>query len=100
MKTLEFYQDESGNPCARGSDQRLATYLETDIQGSTDIARELIDALADRSFRGDITGNAHSVSIGEKTATIESLYDEDMPARRLRRSQFRDAIKRWLTFIS
>lgn len=100
MAQLEFYQDESGTPCARGQDRRLATYLETDIQGSTNIARELLDILADKNFRGDITGNGHSVSIAEKTATIESLYDEETPARRLSRTHLQTEVKRWLTFIS
>ncbi|MBX2825756.1 MAG: hypothetical protein KTR33_13565 [Gammaproteobacteria bacterium] len=100
MRGLEFYQDDAGSPKARGRDQRLATYLETDVQDSTEIARELVACLADQTFRGDITGNAHSLTISAKTATIESLYDDDMPARRLSRKQLHDEIKRWLIFIS
>jgi len=100
MGGLAFYQDDSGTPRAHGRDRRLATYLETDVQDSTEIARELVACLADRSFRGDITGNAHSLSISEKMATIESLYDDDMPARRLPREQLHSEVKRWLIFIS
>jgi len=100
MRQLEFYQDDDGNPCAQGEDFRLASYLETDVQGSSEIARELIACLENKTFRGDITGNAHTVSVAEKTVTIESSYDDEMPARRLSRERLRAEIKRWLIFIS
>ena len=49
---LEFYTDQDGMHCARGDDERLATYLQTDIQGSTAIAEELIALLKDPDFSG------------------------------------------------
>lgn len=99
MDDLEFYTTESGAPAARGKDQRLATYLETDVQGSIDIAEQLVTWLKDTAFRGELSGNGHCITITSQLVTIESLFDEEMPARRLSRAAFLATIKRWLTFI-
>lgn len=99
MDKLEFFTDDNGQPCARGRDRRLATYLETDLQGSLQITQSMIEALENETFRGEITGNGHCVSISRKTVSIESLFDEEMPARRLIRSELIDVIRRWQKFI-
>jgi len=100
MDKLEFYIDDEGQPSARGRDSRLATYLETDLQGSREITRSMLEALENDSFRGEINGNGHSVSIGKKTVLIESLFDDTTPARRLSRDDLASAIRRWMKFIS
>lgn len=100
MDKLEFFIDTDGQPCARGRDARLATYLETDLQGSRQITQSMIEALENEDFRGDINGNGHCVSISKKTVTIESLYDDSTPARRLERNDLINVFRRWLKFIS
>ena len=100
MDKLEFYIDESGQPCARGTDQRLATYLETDLQGSQAITKTIIEALENQSFRGDINGNGHCVTFSNQTVSIESLFDDEAAARRIKRSDMIKAVQRWLKFIS
>lgn len=99
MSKLTFYLDENGLPAAEGSDRRLATFLQTDIQGSAEVAKSIIAAITDPDYRGEITGNAHSLSVTKKMAIIESLYDDEMPARTLPRAEFLATMKRWLTFI-
>ena len=47
MSDLEFYRDEEGNPCVRGEDERLATFIQTDLQGSIQIVSDLIARLED-----------------------------------------------------
>ena len=45
MTDLEFYRDEDGNPCARGRDERLATFIQTDLQESVGVITDLIALL-------------------------------------------------------
>jgi len=99
MPKLTFYLDDNGLPAARGDDIRLATFLQTDIQGSAEVAKSIIEALKDPAYRGEITGNAHCLCVTKKLAIIESLYDESMPSRTLSRSSLLTTMKRWLTFI-
>jgi|GEM_PF-1161896 len=96
---LEFYFNEDGDPCARGSDQRMATFLETDIQGSVAIAEELLELLDSSHKRIEFDGNGHSVVITPVMATIGSSFDEDAPDRRLEREEFRTILQAWLAFI-
>ena len=99
MKKIRFYLDENGLPAAEGEDQRLATFLQTDIQGSAEIAQSIIDALRDKDYRGEITGNAHCLIVTRRMAVIESLYDEDTPARTMPRVDLLKTMERWLTYI-
>lgn len=99
MSKLKFYLDENGLPAADGEDQRLAVFLQTDVQGSAEIAKSIMAALSDPEYRGEITGNGHCLSVTSKMAIIESLYDDEMPARTLPRAVFLKTLRRWLTFI-
>lgn len=99
MHKLEFYRDESGYPRARGDDERLATFLETDLQSSSEICEELLQQLGDEHDTSEFSGNAHHVAITAKTVTIESTVDPDAPDRRLRRAEFQRAVSDWLSFI-
>lgn len=99
MADLEFYKDENGAPCARGSDDRIATFLETDLQGSVEITRDLIARLADGQVRSEFNGNGHSVTISPQLATIESNFDDDAPDRRLPRQELLNHLRAWLSFI-
>ena len=97
---LEFFIDEEGNYCARGDDERLATYLEADIQGSTTIAEELIALLKDADFSGDFSGNAHCVDFRDNSVLIEAVHDDDAPDRVLSREAMLTHVEAWLEFIS
>ena len=97
---LEFYMDAQGMPCARGADERLAVYLQTDLQGSTELTLELIRLLEDPGFEGDFNGNAHCVDFRENSVSIEALHDEAAPDRVLSREEMLDCARAWLGFIS
>lgn len=97
---LEFYIDEEGTCCARGEDERLATYLQTDIQGSVPIAEELIALLRNSEFSGDFNGNGHCVDFRDNSVSIEALHDEEAPDRVLSRAEMLEHVEAWLAFIT
>jgi len=97
---LEFYIDDDGMHCARGEDERLATYLQTDLQGSTSLTAELIAKLEDTKFSGDFIGNGHCVDFRDNSVSIEAMHDEEAPDRVLSRDEMLKHVKAWLTFIS
>ncbi len=97
---LEFYTDQDGMHCARGDDERLATYLQTDIQGSTAIAEELIALLKDPDFSGDFSGNGHCVDFRDQSVSIEATHDEEAPDRVVSRDDMLEYVQAWLAFIS
>ena len=100
MKDLEFYRDEAGNACARGSDDRLATFIQTDLQESVSITADLIATLNSEQSHAEFNGNAHSVSITPETVVIDSNFDDEMPDRRLSREAFAGHLQAWLDFIN
>lgn len=97
---LEFYVDDAGMHCVRGGDDRLATYLQTELQGSTSITAELIALLNDPNFLGDFTGNAHCVDFRDNSVLIEAMHDDDAPDRVLSREAMLEHVQAWLGFIS
>jgi len=97
---LEFYIDADGICCARGDDERLATYLQTDIQGSVPIAEELIALLKDPDFSGDFSGNGHCVDFRDKSVAIEAMHDDEAPDRVLSRAEMLAHVEAWLGFIT
>ena len=97
---LEFYTDDTGVHCARGEDDRLATYLQTDLQGSIETTRELIRLLKDRHFSGDFTGNAHCVDFRDNSVAIEAMHDDEAADRVLSRAAMLEHVEAWLEFIS
>ncbi len=100
MSDLEFYRDEEGNPCVRGEDERLATFIQTDLQGSSQIVSDLISLLEDEGVQSEFHGNAHSLSISTKTVTIEANFDDEAPDRRVSRDEMLVELKAWLEFVS
>jgi hypothetical protein len=99
MAEIEFYRDKKGAACARGEDQRLATFLQTDLQESEQVTKDLMALLADGQVRSEFNGNGHCVTISRKMATIESNFDEEAPDRRLERKHLLAALRKWLKFI-
>lgn len=100
MASLEFYRDEQGNACARGTDQRLATFLQTDLQASVEVTKDLMGKLAGDNKRAEFNGNGHSVSITPVMAVIESHFDDEAPDRRMTRAHLLKQVQAWLEFIS
>ncbi len=97
---LVFYLDEAGVHRARGDDERLARYLETDIQGSIARAEELIELLEDADFSGDFVGNAHCVDFRAKSVSIDAMNDSAAPDRVVSREDMLRHVQAWLDFIS
>jgi len=100
MTDLEFYRDEDGNPCARGRDDRLATFIQTDLQESVSVITDLLTLLKSDQQQGEFNGNAHSVSITPATVVVDSNFDDETPDRRLSRDEFIEAVENWLVFIN
>jgi len=100
MSDLEFYHDEQGNACVRGEDERLATFIQTDLQGSVQIVSDLILMLEDEGVQSEFHGNAHSLSISTKTVTIEANFDDEAPDRRVSREEMLAELKAWREFVS
>jgi len=98
MQELEFYFDEDGTPCAKGEDERLARFFETDVQGSIEIAEELLALLASPE-ESEFIGNAHVVNIDPKTVCLCNQLDEEAADRRLSREDFSEALEAWAAFI-
>ena len=99
MEDIEFYRDEKGAACARGEDERLAAFLESDLQESVQVTKDLIAMLADGEERSEFNGNGHCVTISAKMATIDLNIDEDAPDRRMERDELLLIVRKWLAFI-
>ena len=100
MTDLEFYRDEDGNPCARGRDERLATFIQTDLQESVGVITDLIALLKSDQQHGEFNGNAHSVVITPATVVVDSNFDDETPDRRLSRDEFINTVESWLAYIN
>ncbi|RTZ98111.1 MAG: hypothetical protein DSY89_09975 [Deltaproteobacteria bacterium] len=101
MKLISCYRDDTGLLRARTADkdQALAVFLETDIQEDTALVAELLKQIKllkkGKKKRYQSSGNAHTVTLTPKTATLESLYDDEAPRYRLKLSHFQDVLTRW-----
>ena len=100
MPDLEFYYDDEGHPCVRGDDERLATFIQTDLQGSETVLADLIAQLEGDAEQAEFNGNAHSLSITAKTVTIEANFDDEAPDRRIPRDEFTGQLKAWQDFLT
>ena len=103
--TLQLFRDEDGCPRAWGDGpgDLLAGWLESDVQGSPEVARELLD-LVDRIASGEMdrweaTGNAYTLTLAPDGATIEAEWEEDVPSRHASLSEVREALAGWLDLI-
>jgi len=100
MADLEFYLDEEGNACVRGEDERLATFIQTDLQGSEAIVSDLISMLEKGDENSEFNGNAHTLSVAAKTVTIEANFDDEAPDRRLPKEEILEQLKAWREFLT
>jgi uncharacterized protein YacL (UPF0231 family) len=102
---LQFYRDAAGDPRAQCAPpcEPLASFLESDIQGSTAFAHEILRAL-DRVESGEEevwewTGNAHTLTLTGDAASIQSEIEEDAEPCLLSLSQVRQALADWIAFL-
>jgi len=77
-----FFFDRDRTPRARGpaAEKTLMTFLETDVQGSDHVCRDLMDdliAIEDGSDdQREFVGNAHRVVMDREGVVIEPLADD------------------------
>lgn len=102
---LQFYWDSEGNPRAQCDPpgHTVAEFLESDVQGSLEFAREILRAL-DRIDSGaidswEVTGNAHTLILSKEGAAIRSEMDEEAEPVLLAGSQFREVMADWISFV-
>ncbi|HYG61316.1 MAG TPA: YacL family protein [Thermoanaerobaculia bacterium] len=107
MQVMHFYRDEAGDPRANSPEPQelLARFLESDIQGSEDYARDILGAIerveAGKEPSWQETGNAHTLILDSAGATIEAEYEEDgeAPPCRVSLDDLRAALIGWLAFL-
>jgi hypothetical protein len=78
----------------------LDLFLESDVQGSVAVARELLDTL-DRVETGALdrwegTGNAHTLTITPEGAVIEPEFEPEPRELRLSLADLRAALSGWI----
>ncbi len=101
MTLISCYRDDTGLLRARaaGKDQRLAVFLETDIQEDKGMATELLKQISalkkGKKKRYETSGNAYAITMTPKTVTIESLFDEEMRPFRMKLALFQDVLTQW-----
>ncbi len=78
-RNYKFFFDKDGSPKARGpaAEKILMTFLETDVQGSDHICRDLMDdltAIEDGSDDSrEFIGNAHQVVINTESVILSPV---------------------------
>jgi hypothetical protein len=104
---LDFYWDETGEPRAKPSDlgqtASVARFLESEVQGSIGQAREIVRAI-DRMLAGRLqswseTGNAHTLTLLPRGATLEPDLDPKAKPVRLPLDELRQAVAGWQAFL-
>jgi uncharacterized protein YacL (UPF0231 family) len=102
---LELYRDSAGDPRARGKGraQTVAGFLESDLQDSPAAAREVLRALdaveSGREPAWERTGNAYTLTLSPKGATVQDENAEDSKPYRLSLAALREAVAGWLSFL-
>lgn len=102
---LQFYWDTASNPRAHCDPpgHPLADFLESDVQGSTAAAHEILRAL-DRVDAGDLdawemTGNVHTLALLPVGASLQNEHDEEAEPYELPLSQLRQVLADWVAFL-
>lgn len=103
---LEFYWDADGTARTRckGRGKAVAGFLESDLQGSTAAAQEVLRAVEEvESGRRDSwerTGNAYTLTLSPEGAEIQNEMAEDARPYHLSLSAFREVMADWASFIA
>ena len=100
-----YYWDEDGYPRSQyPSCTLLSCYLENDVQSSSLIAREVLEACDDvvsgRMKEWRATGNAHTLTIERQEVEIHNeLMEEPDATCTLPIEEFRDALRSWTRLL-
>ena len=101
---LDLYWDEAGDPRARAEEgrERLARYLESDLQSSAAAAREVLaaveDVVAGALDEWEQTGNAYTLTLSPAGAILEDEWDEG-EAEEIPLAELRNALWTWIEFL-
>ena len=102
----KFFFDAERTPRARGpvAERTLMAFLETDVQGSDHVCRDLMDdliAIEDGSDdQREFVGNAHRVTMDRDGVLVEPLDAADgRGSYRTARKHFREVLEDWEAFI-
>ena len=101
----KFYFDRDGTPKARGpaAERVLMSFLETDVQGSDHVCRDLMDdleAVEDGSDDArEFTGNAHAATLTRDGVTITTLPADAGESYSTGLKHFREVLEDWEAFI-
>jgi uncharacterized protein YacL (UPF0231 family) len=102
---LEFHRDSAGDPRAhgKGHDRIVAGFLESDLQDSPEAAREVLRAVdaveSGREPSWERTGNAHTLTLSPKGASIQDENAEDPKPHPVSLSALREAVSGWVSFL-
>ena len=103
---LKFYRDDAGDARARGRGRGkvVAAFLESDLQDSPESTQEVLRAIEDvEAGRGDSwerTGNAHTLTLSPRGATLQDEMDEESKLCVLSLPEIREAVEGWISFLS
>lgn len=102
---LKFYFDSNGDPRARcpARYDLLGQFLESDIQGSVDFCREILEKVVEITkgiidYR-EVTFNAHTLVLFPRTACIEPLFGDASESLKIPIVQFKQVLEDWKTFL-
>jgi hypothetical protein len=102
---LEFYRDSAGDPRARGTGrgEKLAGFLESDLQGSGKGGRAILRAI-DRIEAGkldsrEITGNSYTLTLSPAGASLVNENAGDAKPFELTLAELKKAVADWTTFV-
>jgi uncharacterized protein YacL (UPF0231 family) len=102
---LEFYWDSAGDARARclGPGAVLASFLESDIQGSGRYGREILRAIdhveSGKLDRWETTGNTYTLTVSPAGASLVSELDEEAKPYEVPLAQLKEAVADWTAFV-
>ncbi len=105
---LRIFRDPAGDLRAEDLSHRskrglLISFLESEVQESAAIGREILGQLAKvvagERPRATWTGNAHTLTMSKKTARITDEMNPETPVIRLPLSDFYSALDSWLDVL-
>ncbi|HEV7504409.1 MAG TPA: YacL family protein [Thermoanaerobaculia bacterium] len=102
---LEFYRDGAGDPRARckGHGEELASFLESDLQGSGKQGRAILRAIASieagKLDGREITGNSYTLTLSPTGASLVNENVENAKPYRLSLADLKAAVADWTAFV-
>lgn len=104
MIELSFVYDNNKQPDAKAPPpyEPLAWFLSSDVQGSQDYCREILDHVLDlqmgRKDKWEVDGNRFSLGLTKNGAVIEGFWEKDIKLE-VPIEDFVRALTGWLHFL-